>query len=171
MASLVEELKAVLTEECSIYEQLIPIEREKTKIIVKNELEALSRITEVETEWVQKITDLERKRQEILQNIGIVMNQRNKQLKMKDVIELLGKQPEEQKELSILHDRLRTIIPQLVAANNQNKSLIKQSLEMVEFNMNFIQSTRMSPGNNNYTKGATSMGTYDSQTWMFDAKQ
>lgn len=45
---------------------------------------------------------------------------------------------------------------------------------MIEFNMNFIQSTRMSPGNNNYDKNASAAGggvDAGFGTGSFDAKQ
>ena len=62
----------------------------------------------------------------------------------------------------------------LVDVNTKNKNLIENSLEMIEFNMNFIQSTRMSPGNNNYDKNASAAGSgVDAGfgTGSFDAKQ
>lgn len=52
----------------------------------------------------------------------------------------------------MLHDELQQTMKRLVDVNTKNKNLIENSLEMIEFNMNFIQSTRMSPGNNNYDK-------------------
>jgi hypothetical protein len=59
----------------------------------------------------------------------------------------------------------------LTEINARNKTLIEQSLEMIEFNMNFIQSTRMAPGNNTYTRGASQYGNDSYQAGMFDAKQ
>jgi len=90
---------------------------------------------------------------------------------MKAIITLLENQPEEQKELTLIHDSLTNTINQLVELNKKNKSLIQQSLEMIEFNMNLIQSTRMSPGSTNYTKGASQFEMPAAQTGMFDAKQ
>ena len=58
----------------------------------------------------------------------------------------------------------------LVDINEKNKNLIENSLEMIEFNMNLIQSTRMSPGNN-YTKGAITEDAPALQAGTFDAKQ
>ena len=59
----------------------------------------------------------------------------------------------------------------LVAVNEKNKNLIENSLEMIEFNMNFIQSTRMSPGVNNYDRNATSKYSAGYTSGSFDAKQ
>ena len=53
---------------------------------------------------------------------------------------------------------------------NENKKLIEQSLEMISYNMNILQSTRIVPGNN-YTRNAGQWDMTASQTGMFDAKQ
>lgn len=171
MASLVEELISVLKAEDEIYEVLIPIADAKTKVIIKNDLKALQETTEKEQRVIERIQALERKREEVIVNIGTVINRNPKTLTMKMIIKLLGKQPEEQAKLSELHDSLTATIKTLVAINERNKSLIQQSLEMIEFNMNLIQSTRMSPGSSNYTKGAEELTVRDAQTGMFDVRQ
>lgn len=171
MASLIEELVSTLKAEETIYKELIPIAEDKTKIIIRNDLKALQDITEKEQLMIERLTPLEKKRAEVIVNMGTVLNRNPSTLNLKHLIELLGRQPEEQKELSILHDSLKTTIGRLVGINNRNKSLIEQSLEMIEFNMNLIQSTRMSPGTNNYTRGASTVEMPGTQTGMFDAKQ
>lgn len=171
MASLIEELMSTLKAEEEIYKELLPIADKKTRIIIQNDLGALQEITEIEQLMIEKLTPLERKRAEVILNIGTVLNRKPDTLNLKNLIDLLNKQPKEQKELSILHDSLKSTVRRLVEINDRNKSLIEQSLEMIEFNMNLIQSTRMSPGSNNYTKGASAIEMPVSQTGMFDAKQ
>lgn len=171
MASLIEELIDVLEQEYQLYKELIPIADGKTQIIVKNDLNSLQEITSKEQNAIDQISSLEHKREAVMLNIKTVINRKSKEFSLKDLIGLLDKQPKEQKALSMIHDNLKVTIQRLVAINNRNQSLIQQSLEMIEFNMNFIQSTRMSPGNNTYTKRASR---YDAQmrgTGMFDAKQ
>lgn len=170
MASLIEELIATLNQENEIYEGLIPINEKKTKVIINNDLEALQEITKTEQEMVQEISALETKRQEVIINIGTVINRNPGTLTLKNLIQLLEKQPKEQKQLSIIHDKLQKTVHRLTEINHQNQSLIEQSLEMIEFNMNFIQSTRMSPGNN-YNKDASGIEMQVEQTRRFDAKQ
>ncbi len=170
MASLIEELIATLNEENEIYESLIPINEKKTKVIISNDLDALQEITVTEQEIVQRVSSLEAKRQEVIINIGTVINRNPGTLTLKSLIKLLEKQPREQEQLSIIHDKLQKTVHRLTEINRQNQSLIEQSLEMIEFNMNFIQSTRMSPGNN-YNKNASGIDMPIEQTRMFDAKQ
>jgi predicted transcriptional regulator len=106
-----------------------------------------------------------------MKDISIVLGKKDESLNLSDLIKLLGQQEKEQRALSLLHDRFKETVNTLVEINNRNKSLIQQSLEMIEFNMNFLQSTRMSPGNNTYTKSASQDSEGSMQTGMFDAKQ
>lgn len=171
MASIMEELIATLSQECELYESLIPIAQKKTKVIIENDLPSLQSITEQEQQAVDKVNALEKKREKVIVNVGTVINKDPAALTIHAVIELLEKQPKEQQELAMVHDKLKKAVRNLMEINNHNSMLIQQSLEMIEFNMNFIQSTRMSPGSNNYTRGAASSEAPVSQTGMFDAKQ
>ena len=170
MASVIQELITVLTEEQQLYEKIIPIASEKKNVIIKNNLESLQEITEQEQLAIDQVTVLEKKRSEVIVNIGILLNRKPEELTLKEIIRLLENQPKEQKQLSQIHDQLKQTVQELKNINIQNKSLIVQSLEMIEFNMNLSQSTRMSPGNN-YTKGAITEDAPALQAGTFDAKQ
>lgn len=170
MASVIQELITVLTEEQQLYEKIIPIASEKKNVIIKNNIESLQEITEQEQLAIDQVTVLEKKRSEVIVNIGILLNRKPEELTLKEIIRLLENQPKEQKQLSQIHDQLKQTVQELKNINIQNKSLIVQSLEMIEFNMNLIQSTRMSPGNN-YTKGAITEDAPALQAGTFDAKQ
>jgi flagellar biosynthesis/type III secretory pathway chaperone len=171
MAGLIDELVNTMSQENDIYRELIPIAEEKTRVIIKNDLDALQKITEQEQLTIEKINALEKKREEVVINIGTVLSRDPKELNMKALIKIMGKQPKEQKELSRIHDELDVNLRRLVTINDRNKELINQSLEMIEFNMNLIQSTRMAPGVNNYTRSAGESSIRQAGTGMFDAKQ
>lgn len=171
MAGLIDELVSTMSQENDIYRELIPIAEEKTRVIIKNDLDALQKITEQEQLTIEKINALEKKREEVVINIGTVLSRDPKELNMKALIKIMGKQPAEQKELSRIHDELDVNLRRLVTINDRNKELINQSLEMIEFNMNLIQSTRMAPGVNNYTRSAGESSIRQAGTGMFDAKQ
>ena len=171
MASLIEELITVLTKEEEIYKNLLPIAEEKTQIIIRNDLTALQKVTEQEQLVIDQITALEHKRDEVIVNMGVVLNRKPETLTLKHIVEILDKQPKEQRQLAQLHDSLKSILKRLKSINSRNQSLIEQSLEMIKFNMNLIQSTRMSPGSGNYTRNAYESNTVVGRTGMFDARQ
>ena len=73
MASLMEELIQTLNAEESLYGQLIPIEEEKTRAIISNDLEALQDITAREHELVDQTSALENKREQVAMDIATVL--------------------------------------------------------------------------------------------------
>lgn len=169
MASLIEELIMVLGDEEKIYSEIIPIAEKKTQIIVNNDLQSLNSITEEEQELLGKISKLEKKRQEVIRNIGIVMNKKESELNFVTIIELLNGQEKEQEELRKLHDKLKRTIDILSTLNERNQMLIKQSLEMIDFDINLMQSLRTSPGVGQYNI-ASEVEMQGMKSGMFDAK-
>ena len=171
MASLMEELFTALEGEKEIYEQLIPISEKKTGVLIRGELKELEEVTQEEQRLIEKASALGKKREEVIANIGVVLNKDAATLDLSTLADLMGKQPEEKERLVQLHDSLKVIMKRLVGINEKNKNLIENSLEMIEFNMNFIQSTRMSPGVNNYDSNAASSYSAGYTPGAFDAKQ
>ena len=86
MASLTEELISVLTEEQDVYRELIPISEQKTKVIIQNDLQSLQEITEREQQAVEKLNMLERRREEVVVNMGTVLNRDPRTLKLKNMV-------------------------------------------------------------------------------------
>lgn len=170
VASLIEELVQVMTSEIDVYKQMMPIANEKTNIIIRNDLEELQKITEKEQLVVEEVTALEKRREKVIVNIGTVLNRNPGTLNMKAIIQILEKQPKEQKQLMKIHDELKSVIDELVRLNDKNKKLIESSLEMISFHMNVLQSSRMVQSNT-YTRGAATYDATSYQPGMFDAKQ
>ena len=121
---------------------------------------------------VSRIGNLEKKRVEVTADIANVLNRDVTILKLSNLIEMFSARPEEQKILSEIHDRLQQAVNNLKKINEQNEQLIKNALEMVEFEMNLLQATRTAPATANYNKGAYNAGdTMGVISGGFDAKQ
>ena len=171
MASLIEDLMETLDREEKLYANLIPIQEEKIRAIVANDLDALSHLSTSEQKLVDEVGNLENKRIQVTEDIATVLGKVPGTMNLEQIIQVLGKQPAEHKQLQILHDRLRRTIARLQELNAQNKELLTQALEMVEYNMNVIRSTRMSSGSSNYSSNAAQVDMPDYGAGMFDAKQ
>ncbi len=172
MASLMEDLINTLEQECELYEELLVLSRDKTPIIVSGNIAELTRITDSEQVVVDKISALENKRESVTKDIAEVLNKDLESMKLTNLIEMLAKQPKEQKRLSEIHDRLREAVGTVRKINEHNQDLITHSLEMVEFDLNMLQSLRQAPETANY--GRRGYGTGDvlgSFSGGFDAKQ
>lgn len=171
MASLIEELVSTLDREERLYTDLIPIQEKKTRAIVANDLDAIGKLADEEQQLVDEVGILEAKRTRIANDIATVLGKPQGTMKLEQIVQTLKNQPLEQKRLQDLHDRLRRTVARLQELNAQNKELLDQVLEMVEFNMNVIRSTRMSSGSSNYSSSAAQVDLPIMEAGTFDAKQ
>jgi len=172
VASLMENLIDVLNKECVEYEGLLELSQKKTPVIIKGELEALQKITDEEQDYAGRITNLEKKRSVIYTDIANVINKDVNTLKLDYLIAMLESRPAERDALAQVHDRLRQAVRGLQRVNEQNKELLTNALEMVEFEMNLMQAMKAAPETANYNKGAYNSGSTMGVTpGGFDAKQ
>ena len=171
MASLMENIIEVLEKENTEYQTLIKLSEEKTPIIIKGDLENLNRITEAEQVIVARIQKLEKERMSTMADIAEVTNFKA-DIKLGDLITMMDKHPEEQKKLRDLHDRLKGTMRRMKQVNEQNRDLLQDSLEMVQFEMNLLQSLKTAPETADYNSSAYANGSImGSGTKRFDAKQ
>ncbi|GFI01460.1 flagellar protein FlgN [Lachnospiraceae bacterium 64-25] len=172
MASLMENLIEILDLESQEYENLLGLSMKKTPVIVSGALEELAKITDEEQNVVNRINRLELKRQEVFSDIANVINKDVDTLMLKDLVEMLKPRPEEQQKLARVHDKLSTAVHEVKRVNGQNRILIQNALEMVEFDMNMLQSMKAAPETANYNKGAYNTGDHmGAGGGGFDAKQ
>lgn len=171
MASLIEDLITTLDKENTEYESLLELSLEKTGIIIRNDIDALSKMVEREELVVERIIALESKRTEVSADIANVLNRDVKTLTLTKLIELLGSQPNEKAALERIHDKLSSTMKRMVEVNGRNKALLDESMQNLEFEMNLVQSMRRGPETNNYGQNAYTSGTYSLPNRAFDAKQ
>lgn len=170
MASLIDNLIDTLNKENEEYEMLFELSTEKTGIIVKGDLEALAQIVQREQEVVDRINALEKQRTEITKDIGIVLNRDTKDLTLPRLIELLARQERECSALKQIHDKLSGTMSRMVRVNESNKALLKESMEIIDFEMNLIKSMKQAPATANYSGASYADNSYASRV-SFDAKQ
>lgn len=171
MAGLIDELADILEQENTEYCTLIELSKEKTAYIIRNEIDNLSRIVGEEQVVVDRVINLEKKREGITKDICSIIKVPVEQLTVKVLIELLYNQERERNLLADVHGRLRRTIDKMVSINEQNMSLMKESLEMLDFEINLIKGLRTAPEVNNYDRGACSAGGTNFGAGAFDAKQ
>lgn len=172
MASLMENLIEVLTKESGAYEGLLDISRRKTAIIVKGDLGALTQLTEEEQDAASVIANLDKKRREVTADIANVLNMDVNTLKLSKLVDMLSSRPDEQKALAKAIETLKKNADALQQVNTQNGELLKNSIEMVQFELNLLQSMKAAPETANYSRGAYNTGaTMGTARRGFDAKQ
>ena len=172
MASLMEVLIDVLEQENQEYEKLLSLSMRKTSVIVSEDLAELTKITDEEQVIVSRINHLDNQRYEAVSDIADVLNKDVDKLKIVDLIKMLAGRTEEQEKLAAVFDRLRENVRGVKRANEQNGELIRDALELEQFNMNVLQSMNKAPESANYNRGAYNTGDMIGTSHMtFDAKQ
>lgn len=166
-----ENLIEILEEECREYEGLLQLSQHKTSVIVSGDLQNLQRITDEEQEFVSRIANLDKKRETVTADVANVINRDVRKLKLAHLVTVLEKRPAEQQRLAAIHDRLQQSAKELQRVNEQNKELLDNALEMVNFEMNLLHSVKAAPETAKYNRGAYSVGETIGTNRRFDAKQ
>lgn len=170
MASLMENFMDILEKENGEYEHLTELSRQKTQVIIDGDVPALEKITEQEQEITGTLINLEKKREEIVNDMSIVLSKDPSELTVTNMIAFLGKQPQEQQKLKDLKKKLRDTLNQMMQLNEQNESLLQHAMEMAEFDLTLFKSMRQAPTTANYDRRANNTGDILG-TGGFDAKQ
>ena len=137
-----------------------PLGKNEADTITSKTGKKLSEITEKEQLAVEALSSLEKKREGIMGNMRIVLNRKGSALKLEELINLMDKQPETKAELIELKKALKETLENLRTINGRNEKLINQSLEISEYHLNMIRSSRGYIGNN-YTRKAGQFGQFD----------
>lgn len=167
-----ENLIDILDQESREYEGLLALTRKKTQIIAGANLEDLQKITDDEQQMVSRISHLEKKRVEVTADIANVLNRDVTQLKLANLIDMMSGRPAEQEKLAAVHDSLKVTVRELQRINEQNKTLLEDALEMVQFEMSLLQAAKAAPETANYTRNAYNSGAQMGvSNGNFDAKQ
>ncbi len=170
MASLMEDFMDILERENGEYQHLTELSKEKRQIIIDGDIPALEEITSREQEITGNLINLENKRREVVKDMSIVLSKEPEELTVTNMIAFLNKQPEEQRKLEDLKERLRSTLNEMADINGQNEVLLKQAMEMAEFDLTLFRSMRQAPTTANYDRQANNTGELLGSSG-FDAKQ
>mgnify|MGYP002625813311 CR=1 FL=1 len=170
MASLMDNLLDVLSEEEKQYRVLINLSEEKRDVLIHANIERLQQITESEQSITDELHNLEVKRRTVIADMATVLRRDKSELTVEKMIEILSSQPEEQKKLVEVRTRLRETLDEMIRINSQNQVLINQAMEMVEFDLTLFRSMRQAPETANYGRDAANTGDLLGRGG-FDAKQ
>ncbi len=170
MASLLDELLLTMDGETGQYEKLISLNGEKKDSIIYKKLDVLEAITVQEQAIADALLKLEEKRARILKSIATVMGHDGEQVTVSWMISNLSNQPVEQKKLSDAKDKLVKAADDVQVLNFQTQNLLKQAIEMVEFDITLLKSAKQAPLTSNYGRDAETTGSLLGNRG-FDAKQ
>jgi len=144
--TILYELLEILNQEKELYRKLYSTAEDKKETLINNEIETLFNHIENDREYIEKINDLENRRQIVMNNIDEKFNLKSKELSYLNFIEKL---PEKWAEkLNPVRDELINILDKFHVQNEENKRLIEEAVKFNKFSIDLIIDNL---NNNNYT--------------------
>jgi flagellar biosynthesis/type III secretory pathway chaperone len=140
MPSLISELIDTLNNQAENYENLLGLSLEKKDVIIKNSIDELKKITELENIIVSRNAKLEKTRVTLTDDIESVLGQETGTMTLGKLVELTDGQPENE-ALKEARERIMATAEKLKDANDQNAVLLTNALDYIEFTLNLVQST------------------------------
>ena len=170
MASLMDDLTQVLEQETVEYKKLTGLSENLREALIESDVPSVERLTAAQEEVSNEIQSLETKRAHIMNDIAVVLNKKPEELKVSALEETLAAQPALQKRLATARTELKQTMDELKRINHTNQTLLRQSMELLEFDLNLFRSMRQAPETANYNKSAVNTGDLLGSRG-FDAKQ
>ena len=138
--------------------------------LIASDVPAVERLTADQEEVSNGIQSLESRRTRIMNDIAVVLNKKPEELKVSMLEQSLAGQPALQERLAAVRTELKQTMDELKRINHTNQALLRQSMELLEFDLNLFRSMRQAPETANYNKSAVNTGDLLGSRG-FDAKQ
>lgn len=170
MASLMDDLALVLESEVEQYKKLVALSEAMRDALVISDVSAVEQITADQESVANDLQALEGQRVRIMNDMALVLNRKPEELKVSALEESIGHQPQLQERLRNIRMELTKTMEELKRRNQSNQALLRQSMELLEFDLNLFRSMRQAPETANYNKSAYNTGDLLGSRG-FDAKQ
>lgn len=170
MASMMDDLTEVLENETVEYNKLIELSESLREALIASDVSSVEQLTAGQECVSNEIQSLEHKRARIMNDIAVVLNKKPEELKVSMLEETLAGQPALRKRLVAVRTELKQSMDELKRINHTNQTLLRQSMELLEFDLNLFRSMRQAPETANYNKSAVNTGDLLGSRG-FDAKQ
>ena len=165
-----DDLTQVLENETVEYKKLIELSDNLRKALIESDVSTVEQMTAAQEDVSNGIQSLESRRARIMNDIAVVLNKKPEELKVSMLEESLAGQPALKERLATVRTELKQTMDELKRINHTNQTLIRQSMELLEFDLNLFRSMRQAPETANYNKSAMNTGDLLGSRG-FDAKQ
>ena len=165
-----EDLLDVLEKEEKQYQELIELGMEKKQAVIKADIKTLEQVTAKEGDAASILQNLAKHRTRVLNDMAIVLGKESGEITITKMIGYLEGQPKEQQKLTEIKEKLLATGNKMISINQQNEVLLKQALEMAEFDLTLLKSMRQAPETANDNRRAYNTGDLLGGSG-FDAKQ
>ena len=165
-----DDLALVLESEVEQYKKLVALSEAMRDALVISDVSTVEQITADQESVANDLQALEGQRVRIMNDMALVLNRKPEELKVSALEESIGHQPQLQERLRNVRMELTKTMEELKRRNQSNQALLRQSMELLEFDLNLFRSMRQAPETANYNKSAYNTGDLLGSRG-FDAKQ
>lgn len=166
MTSLIE----LLDEQKECYDGLLTLAQYKREAIMGRKLQLLNQVVGTEEQFIQRVELIDQKREEYSLEIAKALGIEKENVTLTDMIEKLEETDPFHATLCTLRKQLRGSIEELRKANELNKILLKDAMEITESMMQ-AASTRFEYLEGNQYGGIKTGNIQHSRHQFFDIKQ
>ncbi len=137
MKDLIDKLIMALEKDCEIYTEILRLGEEKKQIIIDGDIDQLEKMTKREHALIASLMKLEEIRDKIVTELMKQTGLSSVNV-LDDIIDIVD--DSSKVKLEGTKRKLSNLMKDVKDVNETNGSLIKQSLDMIEFNVNLISS-------------------------------
>ena len=134
------------------YTELLDLSNNKTTAIVKGDVGQLQEIFGKEQKLIDILNRLEMERQSCVADICKILHLSAAEVKVSQIVRLLEKKQAEHDALEQSYLSLKKTVNQLTQVNDNNRLLLKESMDMIEFEINLAKNASMAPQTANYER-------------------
>lgn len=164
MSECTKELLEIIDKQMKIYNDLLALSRNKSKVIIEGKVKELDNITKIEQGMIVEIGKLENNRIEVSSNVFRELGLQPTST-MADIADSL--ESDMKNKFTSVREQIAKVLEELSSVNKHNGKLIMQSLEYIEFNINMVSGA--SANDNTYDANVTSRGNTQNKK-LFDVK-
>ena len=139
-----EQLIDLLQNQSALYAELLEAAYQKKSFVINNDIDAIRRVTARENNLIGKLQRIEKQRQALASDIAGRLNIPLDGLTLAALTERINDESARER-LTSLRIRLRGYLNELKTLNEQNRALINQNLEYIDFTMNLLRSSVSGP--------------------------
>lgn len=171
MAGIVYELIEVLEEQKECYEGLITLATYTEHAIINKNISFLQEVVATQETFIGRLSQLDKKRESLMKDVSIVLGVPYTQMSVTKIIKGLGENSEVGQQLVDLRKDIKEQMTLLRRKNTLNKQLLMDSLELVNFMVNAIGSTKGCSHVGNYGRSHEGGIQVERQSHLFDQRQ
>jgi len=150
-------LMDVLNDLYKLHVEMLELAKHKRQVLIEGKINELSKIIQIESNWVKKVGKLEEERMVVLQNLLKEKGLSFQHVTMADLSKILTS-PKEKEQLQQMSSKLSEVMEEIKQINDLNTQLVQQSLDYIDhtyrmlFEDNKEEITYSNPKNKPMTK-------------------